>query len=105
MRQPFFTSIIAAGIILILASCSKSKPASQTDFKDAEATGRELALQLSADRRAASDSVMLTSILIDVRAREASLRDNGYGNVADTFIDSFLATLDSVNPALRAELQ
>lgn len=91
--------------LIALPSCSNSKNATQSDYKDAADTGRELAIQLSADRHAASDSVMLTSILIDVRAREASLRENGYDNVADTFIDSFLATLDSVNPSLRAQLR
>ena len=42
--------------------------------------------------------------LIEVRVREGALRREGADNVADAYIDAFLATLDSVNPGLHALL-
>ena len=65
--------------------------------------GQERAIELKADT--SLDTLRIESILIDVREREQRLRTKGHNRIADAYIESFLLTLDSVNPALAAELR
>lgn len=51
------------------------------------------------------DTLAAEMMVLDVRARETELRRRGAPDVADTYINEFLHTLDSVNPSLRAQLQ
>lgn len=64
--------------------------------------GREQALRLAPSEDL--DSTSMERILIDVRVRENALRHEGEEELADTYIKSFLETLDSVNPALYSEI-
>lgn len=50
------------------------------------------------------DTIAIEKTLIDVRVRETTLRKRGEEKLADIYIETFLTTLDSVNPDLRAEL-
>lgn len=52
-----------------------------------------------------TDTIEIEKILIDVRVREQALRTRGEDKLADCYVESFLATLDSVNPPLRSLLQ
>lgn len=65
--------------------------------------GRQQALKLSPAENL--DSIEMQKILIDVRVRESALRAEGEDALADTYLESFLSALDSVNPALLSELQ
>ena len=68
----------------------------------ARVLGRAQALELSASLPL--DTMEMEKLLIDVRSREAELRRRGHSRVADVYLESFLTTLDSVNPSLSAEL-
>ncbi len=46
----------------------------------------------------------MEKILIDVRVTESTLRREGEEGLADNYVESFLATLDSVNPDLYADI-
>lgn len=93
-------------ILLLIAStsCSTDKKASSEDIAKAAALGRERALEL-APPAIGQDTLAMESILLDVREREERLRRAGYNDMADSYIDGFLQTLDSVNPALASEIR
>lgn len=73
------------------------------DMSAAREAGRQRAMELTP---ATAADTMLTEIkLLDVRERENRLRSQGLNQLADTYIESFLATLDSVNPQLAEHLR
>ena len=90
-----------AALTALSAGCS-SGHASKSDLRHARANGHERALEFS---NLAMDTLRMEMLLLDIRERETRLRANGYDDAADAFIESFLATLDSVQPALAAELR
>ena len=49
----------------------------------------------------APDTILMEQVLVDVRVREAEMRRKGHNTIADTYIEAFIATLDSVNPSLN----
>ena len=59
------------------------------------------AIELSAQ----TDTMRIENILLEVRERENYMRHHGYSDVADIYIETFLATLDSVSPAIAKELR
>ena len=91
---------------LLLSSCSSSdtRPTGHIEDETRAAVkyGREQAIRLA--HSDTPDSLEMEKILIDVRVRENSLRREGEDELADRYIESFLSTLDSVNPALYAEI-
>lgn len=87
---------------LLTVACS-GKEEHRQESNLAEDMGRKQAIELSEE--ISGDTLRTELLIIDVRAREAELRRRGAGKVADSYIGSFLHTLDSVNPALAAELQ
>lgn len=89
--------------ISALTSCGDPH---QTREQIATATdmGRQRALQLSPES-IGKDTVALQNTLLDVREREHRLRSRGHDRVADAYINSFLSTLDSVNPSLAATIR
>lgn len=96
----FIAALIPAAFLTV--ACS-GKEEHRQENNLAEDMGRKQALELSEE--IAGDTLRAELLIIDVRAREAELRRRGAGKVADSYIGSFLHTLDSVNPALAAELQ
>ena len=96
--------MIAASALLALgaASCGESEKQKREETT-ARVLGRAQALELSADLPL--DSIEMEKLLIDVRSRETELRRLGHDRVADIYLESFLAALDSVNPALAAEIR
>lgn len=100
--SPFLLS----GLSFLLLSCSGSDSRPKAHVEDenraAVAYGRQQALRLAVTEN--PDSLEMEKILIDVRVRENTLRREGEDDLADSYISSFLATLDSVNPALYAEI-
>ncbi len=96
--------MIAASALLVLgaASCGESEKQKREETT-ARVLGRAQALELSADLPL--DSIEMEKLLIDVRSRETELRRRGHDWVADIYLESFLAALDSVNPALAAEIR
>lgn len=72
------------------------------ELMEAARCGRLQALRLSP--AATLDSMEMERVIIDVRVREAALRRENEDALADRYIESFIATLDSVNPSLHAEL-
>lgn len=104
--------------ILLLPSCSsdsRSRKEHRQEEQLAVEYGRQAALRLAPDslllpsrgRNAEPeyDTIAMERVLIDVRVRETTLRKRGEEKLADIYIETFLTTLDSVNPALRAELR
>ena len=93
-------------ILLFIAStsCSTDKIASSEDISNAAALGCERALEL-APPAIGQDTLAMESILLDVREREERLRRAGYNDMADSYIDGFIQTLDSVNPSLASEIR
>jgi len=96
-------TIIFPALLILFASCGNKK-AEQTraELTAAAQTGREIALTLAPSDHL--DSIAVEHTLIEVRVREGALRREGADNVADAYIEAFLATLDSVNPGLHALL-
>lgn len=74
----------------------------ENESRAAVMCGREHALKLAPSETI--DSMEMEKILIDVKVRESALRAEGEENLADSYIESFMATLDSVNPSLRSEI-
>ncbi len=97
----FAIALITAG----LHSCSgcSSHSTTQEERNGARDAGFNRALELAADVH--PDTLTIEQVLLDVREREHRLRSAGYDEMADTYIDTFLATLDSVNPSLAAHLK
>lgn len=92
---------ICLGIAMTCTGCSDSRQMKE-DLRTAERMGHERAIELREDAKL--DTMQIESALLDVRSRENRLRAGGHDRVADAYINSFLATLDSVNPSLAAEL-
>lgn len=86
---------------ILLASCGGREERRQESDIAGE-MGRRQALELA---EALPDTLRAEILIIDVRAREAELRRRGAGKVADSYINAFLHTLDSVSPSLAAELR
>lgn len=92
----------AAAIILtaVTAGCGKSGKATAEDLQAARNRARTQAVELASK----TDTLLIENILIDVRERETFLRNHGHEDVADTYVETFLEVLDSVSPAIAAEL-
>lgn len=84
------------------SGCGGEKHATAEEINAAQTAGAARARELTPDMN--SDTLALENALLDIRERETRLRSQGHDDVADTFIESFLATLDSVNPALAHDL-
>lgn len=101
--------LLVAALAASLAGCSADKR-SRSEHRQEEQLaidyGRRQALHLSTDSigDSAADTIEMERVLIDVRVRETTLRNRGEHRLADLYIDSFLSTLDSVNPSLRGSL-
>ena len=115
MKKIFYTSVllfIATMALTTSTSCS-GKSESRENLEAACSAGRQRALALHPDSIARTaprgvemaDNPALQSTLLDIRRREAALREAGHPRAAEAYISSFLATLDSVNPALAADLR
>lgn len=98
----FFISLVASAVSISSCSGRSSEEVSQENTI-AEEYGREQAMRLKFGVE--TDTIEIEKILIDVRVREQSLRSCGEDKLADRYIESFLTTLDSVNPPLRAMIQ
>lgn len=101
MRR-FFISLCLALPLVAFTSCGDAAKRKR-EVNTARVLGRAQAMELSAS--VPLDTIEMEKLLIDVRSREAELRRRGHSEVADVYIASFLATLDSVNPSLAAELR
>lgn len=94
---------VSLSMLLLLLSCSgKSSRESREEMVNAAHYGREQALRLAP--RNQPDTLEMENVLIEVRVTETRLREHGEDKIADEYITSFLSTLDSINPSLRAEL-
>lgn len=104
--RDIFRNALCVTALSFLCACGGSggRDAShiENESRAAVICGREQALQLASSE--GLDSMEMEKILIDVRVRESALRAEGEDALADSYIGSFLATLDSVNPALRSEI-
>lgn len=98
-------TVMAVSLSLLIGSGCSSDHRSRKEHRQEDALaveyGREAALRL-AD---VTDTIEMERILIDVRVRETTLRNRGEEKLADKYVETFLNTLDSVNPSLRAELR
>lgn len=97
---------ITATAILIFTACSDSVERDSSNIayetQTAIKTARKQAQRLSESEKL--NTIEIEKIIIDVRVREQQLRQEGESQLADTYISTFLSTLDSVNPALRSEI-
>lgn len=102
----FTHTAISLLIFSSLLSCGSSdkRPAGhiEEERQAAIAQGRKQALRLAMSE--CPDSLEMEKILIDVRVTENTLRREGEEGLADNYVESFLATLDSVNPDLYADI-
>ena len=100
-----YSYLVSASLsVLLFASCSGSTDkATPEDLSAAREIGRKRALEFTPG--AIKDTFQIESKLIDISERENRLRSGGMNSVADAYITSFLATLDSVNPSLASEIQ
>lgn len=96
-----FIASAAAILLMSLAACGKSHKASPEDHQAARDRARSQAVELASK----TDTMQMENILIEVRERETYLRTHGHDDVADTYIDTFLEVLDSVSPAISAQLR
>lgn len=93
----------------ILTACSGGSDCTDSGHPAPEQTSqaivlaREEALSFTPDAKA--DSIEIMQTLIEVRIRETRLREAGHTELADTYINTFLTTLDSVNHSLRTQLK
>ncbi len=102
MKRLLFVFVSGLLLLAAVSSCGKSAK-QQHEENAARVLGRAQALELSASMPL--DTIEMEKLLIDVRTREAELRRRGHAGIADVYINSFLITLDSVNPSLSAELR
>lgn len=105
LRNQLYLSILPV-IAIIISACGgdgRTTAEIQAEHEAAARLGREQALRLIPSEHI-TDSIAMEATLIDVRVRETALRNEGEDELADTYIGSFLATLDSVNPSLADEL-
>lgn len=93
-------------ILTAVSACSTSGVRDSRHIEEetraAKSCGREEALRLAPSENL--DSLEMEKILIDVRVRETALRQEREEALADCYIKSFLATLDSINPSLHSEI-
>lgn len=102
MKRFIFNLALFASLAVGICSCGPSEKQTREE-NTARVLGRAQAIELSASLPL--DTIEMEKLLIDVRSREAELRRRGHSRVADIYLESFLATLDSVNPSLAAELK
>lgn len=102
MRLALILPAVASLMALFSTACS-SGHATKGELRHARENGHERAMEFKNTTK--MDTLTMEMHLLDIRERETRLRANGYDDAADAFIESFLATLDSVNPALAAELK
>lgn len=100
MTKKYLPAIAA----LALAACS-SHHVDDADLAAVRQAGVDRALELASGTQTSTDTMKMEVALIDFRSREQRMRDEGYPDAADAFVDAFIATLDSVNPSLAAELK
>lgn len=104
MANPNYKIILITALTSILTlctGCGNKGKASPEDLQAACNKARSLAIELSAQ----TDTMRIENILLEVRERENYMRHHGYSDVADVYIETFLATLDSVSPAIAKELR
>lgn len=96
--------ILLSALLAVASACSsgRSSDEKQTESEVARRYGREQALRLQSTED--MDTIEMEKILIDVKVRETTLRRHGEEELADSYIEAFIATLDSVNPRLCAEI-
>lgn len=92
---------IAVSVMMVCTSCGNAHKASPEDMQTARDKARSLAKEVAVQ----TDTLRIETLLIEVRERESALRKHGYEDVADTYLETFMATLDSLRPSLAAELQ
>lgn len=102
----FFIDILLLLSLVSVCSCGgngqRNASHMEEEARAAMICGRDQALRLAPSENL--DSIEMEKILIDVKVRENALRREGEEKLADSYIESFLNTLDSVNPALYSEL-
>jgi hypothetical protein len=89
----------------MLAGCSSDKRDSaeiKAETEQAEKFGKLQAQRLQPAE--VTDTIEMEAILLDVRARETEIREMGENELADKYIESFLAELKSINPDLYNEI-
>lgn len=91
-------------LFLSIALCACGSKERHTEIETARRMGHNQAMEL-ATGAIPLDTIDIEIMLIDVRARENALRKRGHDKIADAYISSFLATLDSVNTPLSAQLK
>lgn len=101
MKQIYFP-IFTLFAFTCLTGCRGSRERS-IEMETAEHMGHVQAIEFSEAMQL--DTLTLETMLIDVRSREATLRRHGNHKVADAYLNSFLSTLDSVNPSLSEILR
>lgn len=104
VMRKFFSIVAIFFTTSILLSCSDSKEVKE-QIATATVVGHERALELKEGAEILQDTMEIENLLLDVREREHRLRARGHDKVADAYIKSFLATLDSVNPSLATALK
>lgn len=101
-KSHILMALLCPSIIALGACSSHQTKEDKASCQAAEFYGREAAMQLAPGVQ--PDTSAIESVLIDVRVREAALRDRGCDKMADSYITAFLNALDSVNPSLAHQL-
>lgn len=103
--RPNIIFIGTMGLSCLLSGCSScgSTKSTAEEIAAARNAGHSSAIELT--EGATTDTLFIENTLLDVRERETRLRSNGHGDAADAYIESFIATLDSVNPSLASILR
>lgn len=96
-----FSLLFMGAVSIVLTGCTGSGKASPEDLETARERARSQALELVT----LTDTMLMESMLIDVRERETYLRNHNMSDVADTYVETFLSTLDSVSPSIASELR
>ena len=97
-HYPIYTVTLALSFLLSGCSSCGSSKSTDEELAAARNAGHSRAIELA--EGAATDTLFIENTLIDVRERETRLRATGHEDAADAYIESFLTTLDSVNPSL-----
>lgn len=93
--------LMAFSATVALTGCGSKEKRNEIDT--ARRMGHSQAMELSDG--IPLDSIEMEMLLIDVRTRETALRSRGHEKIADAYLESFLSTLDSVNPSLARSLK
>lgn len=94
----------AASVLATISSCSgNGVKVTKEDLTAARDSGRKRAIELA--EKTGLDTLTMEMKLLDIREREHRLRLQGLNQVADAYIESFLSTLDSVNPSLSETIR